>query len=244
MFVTVATLYVFFFVVCSCSLRIDVQSPAVAPAAKTAPIVLITSNGDDVAGRAGASVDAGHLSPSMQVIREIERGKPTTLPKRAVSPIHAALLRNAEEQDGDVTEQAPASPRHLKVAPASPTQRSVSPTLLAVLKEEEQKQRQHGGASDYAPAASPTKPNTAFDGVHSDDVSASKQSRSFRMLQAEVGADDVTKAAVVPAVAALNGGALLLRITCLRFDEALFVGVATYMYIDFLRRFTVIKAFI
>ena len=209
----------------SFSLRIDVP-PAVAPAAKTAPIVLITNNGDDVTLQPSTCNNGGgNLSPSMQVIREIEQGRPTSLPKRAVSPIHAALLRHAEEQDGDVTEAPPASPRHLKVAPVSPTQRSVSPTLLAVMREEEAQKKQHGGASDYAPAAMTSRQqsiesehnNYNDDSQHklphlNDDVTVSKQSRSFRMLQAEVGRDDVT----APSVFASNNGASRVHVYTLR----------------------------
>ena len=193
----------------SFSLRINAP-PAAAPAAKTAPIVLITNNSDDVRAHHTNADDAEvqGVSPSLQIIREIEQGaRPTSLPKRAVSPIHAALLRHAEEQEGEVVEQPPASPRHLTVAPVSPTQRSVSPTLLAVLREEEAR-KHHGGPSDYAPAPSPTSRPVRFD-EHSqfdfsDDVS--KQSRSFRMLQAEVVSAPTNGSDVT------NGGASVLFI--------------------------------
>ena len=173
-----------------------------SPVAKTAPVVMVTD--DDTA------ID-DEVAKSMHVIRQLEQGRPAMPRQRPVSPIFAALQRSAEDDAPDDVIAVKTGGHHLAVssggsAATSPV-RSVSPTLLAVLEEEKRQQQQQQQLQQQPgtqqPQQQPMRRQLSADGAQEQHVpvspkqsiiglthepgEASKQSRSFRMLQAEVG---------------------------------------------------------
>ena len=160
---------------------LSLQIRPVAAAQNTPPQLLITtedttSNTPSNANTApsNGATDAGPVSPSLQMIRELEQGDASNMHahKRPVSPTYAALQRATGGESAEVA--AITSGSHLKVV-AEPTEamRAVSPTLLAIQEMERQEKQQHSGSKD-ADAGSARG--------HDDDevVRANQGSRPYR----------------------------------------------------------------